>query len=521
MNNNKKPRVRFAPSPTGFLHIGGLRTALYNYLFVRKNKGDFILRIEDTDIKRKVKGAVENLIKTLKQVGLDYDEGPILRNNKLTEIGEYGPYIQSERLDIYKKYAEELVKKDKAYYCFCTPEDLEKMRREQMSRGTAPMYDERCRRLSKKEVDKRIKAGIPYVVRLKIPEFGSIKFNDLIRGEIEFDYKNIDDQVLLKSDGYPTYHLANVVDDHLMGISHVIRGEEWLPSTPKHIFLYQAFGWDIPEFAHLPLLLNPDKTKLSKRQGDVAVEDYLAKGYLPEALINFVAFLGWNPGDEREIFSLEELIKEFSLERVGKSGAVFNREKLDWLNGHYIRQLDIDELTEKCIPYLEQTKLIKKIPNPKSQIPNKFQIQNSKFKILETEEVVDFNYIKKVVALEQDRLKRLDKIGELTKFFFVDQLEYDPELLIWKKVTKEQTLENLKLAEGIISKIDQKEFKKEILKKVLMKLTKKTGVGELLWPFRVALTGRKASPDPFEISEVLEKKKVLKRIKKAKLLLEK
>lgn len=506
MSIKKQIRVRFAPSPTGFLHIGGLRTALYNYLFARQRGGAFILRIEDTDVKRKIAGATENLIKTLKQMGLDYDEGPKIIKGKIEEIGDYGPYIQSKRIKIYQKYAQELLKKGRAYYCFCSPKELEEMRQKQLAQGKAPIYDERCRKLSPQEIRRKIEKGLPYVIRLKIPKKGKVSFDDLIHGKVEFDYQYIDDQILLKSDGYPTYHLANVVDDHLMKISHVIRGEEWLSSTPKHIFLYQSFGWEIPKFAHLPLLLNPDKTKLSKRQGDVAVEDYLNKGYLPEALLNFIALLGWNPGDEREVFSLKELIQEFSLERVKKSGAIFNLEKLDWLNGYYIRKLSLDKLTQYCLPYLEKANLIKKI-------------SDSRFEIVETKEIVNIDFIKKIVALEQERLKKLSEIGELAKFFFISQPKYPGKLLIWKKTSKEQILKNLILAEKLIISLNKKSFTREILKEKLLKLAQKTGRGELLWPLRVALSGLKGSPGPFEIAEVLGKDKVLKRLKFAQNLL--
>jgi len=312
-------RVRFAPSPTGYLHVGGLRTALFNFLFARHSGGKFILRIEDTDRARYVEGAVDNLINTLRWAGLDYDEGP-------SAGGELGPYVQSERLEIYDEHVRILLESGAAYRCFCSPERLETMRKEQEKKKLQPKYDRTCLRLSPKEIEDNLTANKPFVVRMKVPDDATIRFSDIVRGEVEFSTERVDDQVLLKSDGYPTYHLANVVDDHLMKISHVIRGEEWLPSTPKHVLLYEAFGWEMPVFAHLPLLLNPDRSKLSKRQGDVAVEDYRDKGYLKEALVNFVALLGWNPGDAREIFSLKELEKEFSLDKVNKSGAVFNVE---------------------------------------------------------------------------------------------------------------------------------------------------------------------------------------------------
>ncbi len=308
--NQTNPRVRFAPSPTGYLHIGGLRTALYNYLFAKNQNGKIILRIEDTDRKRFVEGAIENLIDTLNWAGINFDEGPNIG-------GEFKPYLQSERLDIYKRLAEKLVFEDKAYYCFCTPERLEKLKEEQQKQKLPQTkYDKHCLHLSKSKIENNLNTKIPFVIRLNVHPDEKIIFNDVIRETVEFDTNNIDDQVLIKSDGYPTYHLANVVDDHLMEISHVIRGEEWLSSTPKHVILYEYFGWEKPVFAHLPLLLNPDKSKLSKRQGDVAVEDYREKGYLKEALINFVALLGWNYGDDKEFYEMDELIKKFSLERV-------------------------------------------------------------------------------------------------------------------------------------------------------------------------------------------------------------
>jgi len=505
-------RVRFAPSPTGYLHIGGLRTCLYNWLFTRKNKGKLILRIEDTDRKRYVKGAVENLIRTLQKIGLNWDEGPIIKDRVIKQKGNYGPYIQSERIETYRNLAYKLVESGYAYYCFCSEERLKKLREEQIARGLPPMYDRKCRNLSSEEVKEKIRKNIPYVIRLKVPDSFNgkpyIVFNDLVRGEIKFDLKTIDDQILLKSDGWPTYHLANVVDDHLMKITHVIRGEEWLPSTPKHILLYQAFGWRVPKFAHLPLLLNPDRSKLSKRQGDVAVEDFLAKGYLPEALINFIALLGWNPGTTQEIFSLKELIKNFSLKKIQKSGAILNRKKLDWMNGVYIRKTNIDKLTDLCLNYLIKGGLIERE-------------SKNEFIITETKERIDFEIIRKIVSLEQERLKRLDEINELAKIFFTDKIFYDANLLRWKNITLLDIKNNLILAKNILEKIPNQEFKTDNLKNKLMEITKKTGVGELLWPLRVSLTGRKASPPPFEIMEIIGKKKTLFRIENAIKMLEK
>ena len=340
-------RVRFAPSPTGYLHVGGLRTALYNYLYAKKVGGKFILRIEDTDRTRYVEGAVENLIRSLKLVGLDFDEGPDVG-------GEFGPYFQSQRNDLYNLHIEELLEKDKAYRCFCSSEDLQKMREESLAKGLDTRYDGRCRHLAPEQVEAKIAAGEPYVIREKIPTEGEMFFYDIVRGKVTFPWNMVDDQVLIKSDGYPTYHFANVIDDHYMHISSVIRGEEWLSSVPKHLFLYEAFGWKAPKMAHLPLLLNSDKSKLSKRQGDVAVEDYLAKGYLPEALINFVALLGWHDKGNQELFSMEELIKAFSLKRISKAGAVFDVEKLQWMNGQYMKSMKLEYIAQQAKPFVEK-----------------------------------------------------------------------------------------------------------------------------------------------------------------------
>lgn len=499
-------RVRFAPSPTGYLHIGSLRTYLYNWLFARKNKGKIILRIEDTDRKRYVKGATENLIKVLEKFGLNWDEGPIIKNGVIKQKGNYGPYIQSERIETYRTLAHKLVENGYAYYCFCSEERLKNLREEQIAKGLPPMYDRKCRNLSSEEIKEKIRKNIPYVIRLKVPDSFNGKpyvvFNDLIRGEIKFDLKTIDDQILLKSDNWPTYHLANVIDDHLMGVTHVIRGEEWLSSTPKHILLYHAFGWQIPKFAHLPLLLNPDRSKLSKRQGDIAVEDFLAQGYLPEAIINFIALLGWNPDTNQEIFSLKELIKGFSLEKVQKAGAILNRRKLDWINGVYIRKTNIKKLTELCLPFLFKSGLI--------QRKNK-----NKFIITETKEIISLRKIRDIVFLEQKRLKRLEEINELATIFFTNQIFYDTKLLKWKNTKLSEIRNNLISAKDILEKIPSKKFNINNLKAKLMELAEKTGTGELLWPLRVALTGKKASPPPFEIMEIIGKEKTLLRIKNA------
>ncbi|OGY45866.1 MAG: glutamate--tRNA ligase [Candidatus Buchananbacteria bacterium RIFCSPHIGHO2_01_FULL_39_8] len=474
----KSIKTRFAPSPTGWLHVGGLRTALYAYLFAKHNKGEFLLRIEDTDQERKVKGAVENLQEMLKIFRLNWD------NEK--------PMIQSERISVYQKYAEDLIKKDKAYYCFCSKERLDNLRKAQQQKGLPPMYDGHCRDISLQEIsDKKLKEA--YVIRFKMPRTGQTEFSDIIRGKVKFDNRLLDDPIILKSDGFPTYHLANVVDDHEMKISHVIRGEEWLPSAPKHLLIYQAFNWPSPEFAHLPLLLNKDKSKLSKRQGDVAVEDYLKKGYLPEALLNFVLLLGWNPKTEQEIFTIEEMIKIFDLAKVNKAGAIFDTQKLDWLNGYYIRQKSQEEFGRLVYPFFQ------------------------KAGINESQE-----RITAVSATEQQRIKRLDEIIPATQFFFVPP-QYEPELLIWKKITRKEVENNLHELLNFLENLPDKKFNQKDLENEITEFInqKKLGVGEMLWPMRVALSGRQASPGPFEIAEVLGKAETIKRIKKASDLLQK
>lgn len=342
-------RVRFAPSPTGFLHIGSLRTALYNYLFAKHHGGVCILRIEDTDRTRLVEGAIEEQISSLAWAGVTFDEGPHVGGN-------HGPYTQSERFDLYRTYGMQLVENGSAYYAFDTSEELDAMRVRQQAAGIAPKYDRSTMRnqftLGEHETQRLLAENAQHVIRLKVPLHVDVRFHDEIRGDVVFAGREIDDQILLKSDGFPTYHLANVVDDHLMEITHVIRAEEWLPSTPKHVLLYEAFGWKAPTFAHVPLLLNPDRSKMSKRHGDVMVRDFREKGFFPDALVNFVALCGWNPGTDREIFSHDELIEAFSLERVNKAGAVFDYKKLDWMNGEYLKSRDPHELAQELLPAL-------------------------------------------------------------------------------------------------------------------------------------------------------------------------
>ena len=471
-------RVRFAPSPTGYLHVGGLRTALYNYLFAKKHGGAFLLRIEDTDRTRLVEGAVENLIRTLGWAGLRFDEGPGVG-------GDRGPYVQSERLSLYRTYAEQLIRDGHAYYAFDTAEELELMKAEQERLKLTPKYDRRALKLSAAEVDAKLASGAPSVVRLRVPDATTVVIEDVVRGHVEFESAMIDDQVLLKSDGYPTYHLANVVDDHLMGITHVIRGEEWLSSTPKHVLLYQAFGWELPVFAHLPLLLNPDRSKLSKRQGDVAVEDYMRKGYLPEALLNFIAFLGWNPGDEREIFSLEELVREFTLERVGKSGAVFNIEKLDSVNKEYIKTASTARLTEEI--RLRLTAHGMAVP------PD--------------------HHIAGVIVLMKERVATLEEFVTGCGYLYADPVAYDEEASKknWKPETGGWLRELLPLLPGADG------FTASSLESIVKERATVIGVGagKLIHPLRLAVSGTSKGPGLFEMMELLGRDACVRRIGRA------
>ncbi len=486
-----KIRVRFAPSPTGYLHLGGLRTALYNYLYAKNTGGTFILRIEDTDRTRLVADGTKKLITILNEMGLAYDEGPILVGQTIEQRGNFGPYIQSERLAIYKTHAEQLLRKKKAYYCFCASERLEQLRQEQIAKKLPTMYDKKCLALKKKEIERLLAAHTSYVVRLNVPAKGESSFIDAVYGQVSFQNKLIDDQVLLKSDGFPTYHLANVVDDHLMKISTVIRGEEWLPSTPKHLLLYKAFSWKPPQYAHLPLLLNPDKSKLSKRQGDVAVENYLDKGYLRAALINFIAFLGWNAGGEQEFFTKDELIKYFSIAQINKSGAVFNLEKLDWLNAHYLKQLSADDFYAAAMPYL-----LKKYPNAG---------------------VLPMNFITAVLELEKERITKLNDVGGETDFFFAPPADYPAELLLWKTNTKEQTKRMFERLIPVLQNWPDKTWNKADLETELKQWITLNGLtnGDVLWPLRVAVSGKQKSPPPFDCLMILGRVETINRIKAA------
>ena len=490
----KKIRLRFAPSPTGALHIGSLRTILFTYLISKQLDGKFILRIEDTDQKRTIAGSIEGIIESLNWIGIKFDEGAGIINNSEKDIGEYGPYIQSQRLDIYKKYIDKLLENNHAYHCFCTPDRLQKMREEQQANKLPPRYDGRCRDLNKQEIAEKLKNNDSFVIRQKIPANQEIKIYDELRGEIKFQTNDLEDHVLIKSNGIPTYQFASVIDDHVMEISHVTRGEEWIPSFPKNVLLYQALDWEVPKFIHFPAVLNKNGGKLSKRDGDVAVEDYRIKGYLPEVLLNFCALLGWHPKDDEEILSLEELIKKFNYKNIKPSGAIFDQDKLDYFNGYYIRNKSIEELIELCKPYLEDD--VNKTLN--NQISSE-------------------EYIKKIVTIEQERLKKIPEIKETTKFFFTTNLEYAPELLIWKKMETQDVKNNLEKIYNLLEKISLANWKSKLIEEEIINYLKNNElkIGNYLWPMRVALTGQAASPGPFDVADIIGKEESLSRIKQA------
>ena len=476
-----KIRLRFAPSPTGFLHLGNLRSALFGYLLAKNWKGKFILRLEDTDQKREIEGALDKLLDILGWVGIKFDEGP-------HTTGNYGPYIQTERLAIYHKLTEQLIKEDKAYRCFCSEERLTDMRLAQEARKEAPRYDRLCRNLSPEEREEKLQAGEKFVIRQKMPLSGEITVHDELRGDIKFKAADLDDHVLIKSDGVPTYHFANIVDDHLMKISHVTRGDEWLPSFPKNILLYEAFGWTPPKYIHLPLILNKTGGKLSKRQGDVFAEQYRDKGYLPEAIVNFCALLGWHGKNDKEIYSLQELEKEFSLSGLGASPAIFDIEKLDYYNGHYIRQKSLSELSNLCRPYLERV----------------------------GHKIKDSKRLESFISLAQERMKKLEDVVELTSFLF-GLPHYEKELLLWKNLDLTEIKNNLYALAQELKKIEATDWSKDYLEKTIITWLKDNNRknGDYLWPLRVSLTGLKNSPGPFEVAAVLGKEESLYRLEKA------
>ncbi len=481
---NKPVRVRYAPSPTGHPHVGNIRTALFNWLFARHHGGSFIVRIEDTDTARTVAGAVETILGGLKWLGLDWDEGP-------DSDGDYGPYYQSERLKLYNEAASRLMAQGDAYRCYCSPQRLKEMREEQARQKQPPGYDRRCRNLNAEERAVYEAKGIKTVVRFKFPREGVTEFNDLIRQRVKFENALIDDFVLLKSDGYPTYHLASIVDDHLMRISHVLRAEEWLSSTPRHLKLYKALGYEPPLFAHLPMLLGGDRSKLSKRHGAVSITEYREQGYLPAAMLNFLALLGWSLDDKTEMFSRQELIDSFTLERVNKTAAIFNTEKLDWMNGVYIRALSPEDFSRLALPFLE-----KGLP-PQVKRP------------------LSIEYVNRVLPLIHERARKLADVPDLTDFFFSDSLEYAAKLLIGKKMDGESTLKALETSRQRLEAVSG--FDEDTLEEMLRPLAVELGLkaGQLFSVIRVAITGRTATPPLFQTMTVLGRENCLKRLAEA------
>lgn len=488
-------RTRFAPSPTGMLHVGGLRTALFAYILAKQTRGAFLLRIEDTDRERTVEGALVDILSSLTWAGITPDEGVLLDAEVPVQVGTHGPYIQSERFEIYKEYAQKLIDGGHAYYAFDSKEDLDHMREQEQAAGNpAPKYDASVRMrmknsltMKESEWKKKLEDGEPYVVRMKIPEGNVIRFTDAIRGNVEFKGMEVDDQILMKSDGFPTYHLANVVDDHLMEIDLVIRGEEWLSSTPKHLLLYEYFGWTAPEFAHVPLLLNKGGGKLSKRQGDVSVRDYIDKGYLPEALVNFIALLGWNPGTTQEMFTLDELIEAFSLERIQKGGAVFDPERLDWFQGQWMRKMPAQEFAKRIQPIVA-----KKYP----------------------EAATDDRFTERATLI-QDRILFFPEAPEMLSYYY-EEPTVTMELLAEKKqkLTPEMVPEMIRLLIETLEPVE--DFSDENLKNILFAVCDEKDLkkGQLLWPLRAALTGLPFSPGAFEVAAALGKEKTLERLKK-------
>jgi len=482
-------RVRFAPSPTGLLHIGGLRTALYNYLMASKQGGAFLLRIEDTDRERYVPEAEPDILDSLQWAGLTYDEGPRVGGDK-------GPYYQSQRKEQYEQYAQHLLDAGHAYYAFDTPEDLDAMREQAQADGGTFRYGTTTRdrmtnalTLSPDEVQRRLEAGKEHVVRLNVPAGETVQFEDQIRGTVSFETSEVDDQVLIKSDGMPTYHLANVVDDHLMGITHVIRGEEWLPSTPKHILLYRFFGWTPPQMAHLPLILSPTGGKLSKRNADkmgipVSVKQYREEGYEPEALVNFLAFLGWNPGTEQELFSLDELVEAFSIDRVGSAGVQFNLDKLRWYNEQHLRALSIDALLERARPFF-----------------------------LEHSYEADDDYLREVIALLQERVTFASELASTSGYFFEDPADYDEQ-----GVKKRWKDDSAKLLTAYADRLEQAEtFDEETVETLLRELATEhdAGAGRIIHPTRLAVSGVTFGPSLFHMMVVLGREACVRRIRRA------
>lgn len=483
-------RVRFAPNPSGPLHVGNVRTALFNWLFARHHGGDFILRIEDTDRSRVVPGALEAIFDSLRWLGLDWDEGPDPAD-PARDRGPHAPYVQSLRLELYQRAAEGLIEAGHAYRCYCSPERLEQVRREQQQRKQPPKYDRRCRDLSPGERKELAAGGAPSVVRLKVPLDGRTEFHDLVRGDLAFENETLDDFVLLKSDGYPTYHLANVLDDQLMAITHVLRGDELLSSTPRHVLLYRALGARPPAFAHLPMILGPDRAKLSKRHGDTAVLEFQERGFLPEALFNFLGLLGWSLDDRTEIISREQFVRHFDLDRVLANPAVFDFEKLTWMNGVYIRELPVEALAERVAPYLEAA-----LGGP-----------------------VDRAYLLRVVPLIQERIKLLSEAAAMADFFFrKGELDYPPETLLGKRfaAAPEEAVAALDAVLATVRSVTAWEHDslEGAVRPLAERLALKTG--ELFGLIRVAVTGKTAAPPLFETMAVLGRERTIERLESAR-----
>lgn len=485
--------VRFAPSPTGFVHIGSLRTALYNYLFAKKTEGKYLLRVEDTDQTRLVEGALEGMLSAMAWAGINHTEGVMMdENHQVFQEGENGPYIQSQRLDIYRTYIQQLLDSGHAYYCFCSRERLDELRESQKAEGNTAKYDGHCKSLTKEQIEENLRNNVPHVVRLKLPENYDITFNDIVRGQVTVNTNDIDDQVLMKTDGFPTYHMAVIVDDHLMGVTHVIRGEEWLPSTPKHVYLYEAFGWEAPTFVHLPNILNQDRKKLSKRQGDVAVEDFRRKGYLKEALVNYVALLGWSPDDNQEIFTMEELEHAFNLEKVSKSGGVFDVAKLNWMNNQYIKAHDLDELTELCIPFVVEAGLM-----------------------TQQEAEARRAWLRLAVETVRESMDYLLMFPEKIKLLLEEHIgSIEPDAMEFMK------LEHMaQLADAVEAKISSAdEVTEEFVGAMFKEIQKEFGIKgkNLFMGTRVLLTGQMHGPDINKLLTLLGKDKLLIRIEEAR-----
>jgi glutamyl-tRNA synthetase len=489
---NGNVRVRMAPSPTGFLHIGIARTTLFNWLFARSRGGKFILRIEDTDKERSKKKYEKNIIDGLKWLGLDWDEGPDIG-------GEYGPYRQSERINIYKKHLKRLLEEDKAYYCFCSKEEIEARKQDMITRGEAPRYAGTCRNLTEKQIKENLKSKKPYKVRMRMSN-EKISFRDLIKGESTFDLTLFGDIIIAKSLEEPLYNFAAVIDDLEMKITHVIRGEDHYSNTPKQIALYKLFDWQIPEFAHLPLILGQDRTKLSKRHGATTINEYREQGYLPEAIINFIVLMGWHPSGDKELFTLNELQQEFSLDRVQKSGAIFNQTKLDWLNNFYLKQKPLQETVGFLIPFCVKKGILRE----KGKTDVYLNRNGEEFGI---------TYIGKAISVSLEKSQGVEEVVEMSRLFF-EEPEYEKNLLFWKGISQKRTLSSLEDTKNVLLSIPDEEFTGSNIDKKLTYPEQEDG-GVMLWPLRAALSGKRVSPGPFEIAEVLGKEKTISRINKA------